>query len=321
MKSVKVKLNLSWEEIALKVGVSGRTLRDWQREILLGRKEILSKLSRLSGASLPPVIEERKEWWNTRAWSKRASKIRMEMYGPPGTPEGRSKGGTASQLRRTTNPELYKNSLIIFKNRFNYPLESPELAEFIGIMLGDGGVSRNQIKITLDMNVDKEYASVVRNMIKNLFGKDPSIYVRKDFNALTICLTGVDLVNYLVSKGLCIGSKMRANIGLPKWIKSNPTYSKLCIRGLVDTDGCLFIHKYRFKEKNEYRYKNICFVSAIPKLMDDVRKQFKLLGYSPKGKGTKLFLYNQREAIRYLDEIGTSNPKNFIRWGISDKIT
>lgn len=320
MRAVKVKLGYSWEEVASKVGVSGRTLRDWQREILLGNKEILLKLSRLGGVSLPPIVEERQEWWNTRAWSKRASRIRMQMYGPPGTPEGRSKGGMISQLRRTTNPELYKNSLIIFKNRFNYPLESPKLAEFIGIMLGDGGTSKDQIKITLDINVDKEYASVVRNMIKDLFGKNPSIYVRKDANALTICLSGVDVVSYLVSKGICIGSKMKANIGIPEWIKSNPIYSKSCIRGLIDTDGCLFIHKYKFKEKNEYRYKNICFVSAIPKLMSDVKEQLQLLGYTPKGKGTKLFLYNQIEAKRYLDEIGTSNPKNFIRWGINNKI-
>lgn len=320
MRAVKAKLGYSWEEVASKVGVSGRTLRDWQREILIGNKEILLKLSRLGGVSLPPVVEEREEWWNTRAWSKKASMIRIKMYGPPGTPEGRSKGGKISQLKRMLNPEQYKGTGITIKNVFSCPPESSKLAEFIGIMLGDGGISKDQVKISLDMNVDKEYAVIVVGLIQELFGKNPSVYTRKDFNVLTICLTGVNLVNYLVNKGLCVGSKMKANIGIPEWIKSDQSYSKSCIRGLVDTDGCLFIHKYRFKEKQEYRYKNICFVSAIPRLMADVREQLHLLGYTPKGKGVKLFLYNQHEANRYLNEIGTSNPKNLIRWRVNNKI-
>lgn len=315
MKAVKARIGDSWEEIASKAGVSGRTLRDWQREVIFGKKEVLSKLSRLSGVSLPPIVEERKEWWNTRAWSKRANKIRMKLYGPPGTPEGRSKGGKISQLHRKLYPEKYIGTRVILKNKFRFPENSTNLAEFMGIMLGDGGMSKDQIKITLDRNADGEYALVVRKMAKDLFGKNPSIYIRKECNALTICLTGVDLVDYLVNKGLCIGSKMKANIGIPEWIKFNLTYSKLCIRGLVDTDGCLFIHKYKLKEK-EYRYKNICFVSYIPNLMADVKEQLQLLGYTPKGKGTRLFLYNQNEAIKYFREIGTSNPKNVKRWKI-----
>ena len=300
LEKVKYKLASSWSDIASEVGVSGRTLRDWKREVLLGNKDVLLELSKLSGVLLPIIIEEKEEWWNTKAWSTKASKIRMRIYGPPGTPEGRSKGGKMSQLRRAANPEIYKDSLILFKNRFNYPAESPELAEFVGIMLGDGGTTKDQIKITLDINVDKEYAFTVRKMAKNLFGKDPSVYIRKEYNALTICLTGVDIVNYLVNKGLCIGSKIKANIGIPEWIKINPAYSRRCIRGLVDTDGCLFMHKHRFKEKIEYKYRNICFVSVIPRLMSDVRNQLSILGFTPKGKGAQLFLYNQNEARRYL---------------------
>lgn len=320
MEAVKEKLGCRWEEIAIKVGVSGRTLRDWQREALLGKKEALSKLSSLSGIPLPPVIKEREEWWNTRAWSKKASNVRMKIYGPPGTPEGRSKGGKISQLRRTLYPELYRGTGVIVKNSFLYPHESTKFAEFVGIMLGDGGISKDQIKISLDMNTDKEYVPVVMELIQELFGKTPSLYNRKKFNVSTICLTGVNLVNYLIRKGLCVGSKMKANVGIPRWIKSDSNYSKSCIRGLVDTDGCLFIHKYKHKQREqEYGYRNICFVSAIPKLMTDVKEQLQLLGYSPKGKGIKLFLYNQQETLRYLREIGTSNPKNYFRWRLSER--
>lgn len=110
---------------------------------------------------------------------EKASNIRMKMYGPPGTPEGRSKGGKISQLKRTLNPEQYRGIGVIVRNSFNYPSESSKLAEFIGIMLGDGGVSKDQIKISLDMNADKEYVIIVMKLIQELFGKKPSLYNRK----------------------------------------------------------------------------------------------------------------------------------------------
>lgn len=313
MKAVKAKLGYSWEEIASKAGVSGRTLRDWQREILLGKKEILSKLSRLSGVSLPLIVEEREEWWNTRAWSKKASIIRMKMYGPPGTPEGRVKGGKMSQLYRKLYPERYMGTNVVLRNTFNFPENTVALAEFIGIMLGDGGVGKYQAIITLDAKADKEYVNYVVSLMNSLFGVKPSLYLKKE-NVVAIHISGVELIGFLLTKGLCIGSKLRANIGLPDWIIENLNYSKACIRGLVDTDGCFFKHKYQVREK-QYEYKKIAFVSYIPRLITDVKKQLLLLGFNPKIQGEKrLFLYNQSEAMRYLEEIGTSNPKNLERW-------
>ena len=100
LNSVKERLGFSWEDIASDFGLSGRTLRDWRSETLLGQKEVLMRLSEKAGIPLPPVIEEKEEWWSARAWSEKANVIRMKMYGPPGTPEGRSKGGKISQLNR-----------------------------------------------------------------------------------------------------------------------------------------------------------------------------------------------------------------------------
>lgn len=130
----------------------------------------------------------------------------------------------------------------------------------------------------------------------------------------SICISGSDFINYLVEKVLCVGSKLKANIGIPTWIKRNDEYSKACIRGLIDTDGCFFKHSYETKGKL-YEYRRISFVSYIPQLMTDVNKQFLLLGFSPKIQdGKRLFLYNQNESIRYFKEIGTSNQKNIDRW-------
>lgn len=312
LNSVKEKLGFSWENIASDFGLSGRTLRDWRNEKLLGQGNVLIKLSKKAGIFLPPVIEEKEEWWSARAWSARASVIRMKMYGPPGTPAGRSKGGKMSQLYRKLYPERYICTNVVLRNTFNFPENSVALAEFIGIMLGDGGVGKYQAVITLGAKADKGYVNYVVSLMNSLFGVKPSLFKRE--NVVAIHISGIELIEFLLTKGLCIGSKLRANIGLPDWIIENLDYSKACIRGLVDTDGCFFKHKYQVREK-QYEYKKIAFVSYIPQLMADVRKQLLLLGFNPKIQGEKrLFLYNQSEAMRYLEEIGTSNPKNSERW-------
>lgn len=235
------------------------------------------------------------------------------MYGPPGTPEGRSKGGKQSQLYRKLYPERYRGTHVILRNVFKYPKNSTAFAEFIGIMLGDGGIGKYQAIITLDAKADREYIPYVVNLMHSLFGVKPSLYTKRK-NVVAIHLSGIELINFLVSKGLCVGSKLRANIGLPTWIKESLNFSRACIKGLVDTDGCFFKHQYRINGK-QYAYKKIAFVSYISKLMADVKKQLDLLGFHPKVQGKKrLFLYNQDEAVRYLEEIGTSNPKNRERW-------
>lgn len=313
MSAVKEKFACSWEEIGNRVGLSARTLRDWRREVLLGKKETLQRFSLLTGFPLPHIIEERDEWWNAKKWQREANKIRLKIHGPPGTPAGRSKGGRNSQLRRKLYPERYAGSGIILGKTFNFPSDSVELAEFIGIMLGDGGVSKEQIKITLHRTDDQEYARYVCDMITRLFGVKASVYTYKNVNVSTICISGVELVKFLVKKGLCIGSKKRANIGLPNWVKTKREYIRASIRGLIDTDGCFFVHKYKVKNKM-YEYKKIGFVSYISQLMLDVQEGLLMLGFHPKRSGVRLFLYNQREALCYLQEVGTSNPKNIARW-------
>lgn len=319
MMEVKEKLACSWEEIGTQVGLCARTLRDWQREVLLGNKEVLQRLSSLSGATLPIIIEEREEWWNAKKWQKEANRIRLKIHGPPGTPEGRSKGGKISQMRRRLYPERYTGMGVTLRKKLHIPAKSIQLAELIGILLGDGGISKEQVKITLNLIDDKEYLGFVCKLLLQLFEMKASIYTDKKYHVNTICISSVELVEFLTRNGLCIGSKKKANVGMPSWIKDRSDYSKACIRGLVDTDGCFFIHKYKVNNKM-YEYKKINFVSYIPQLMSDVEKQLKLLGFTPKVKGVRLFLYNQQEALRYLTEIGTSNPKNYFRWKLPESM-
>lgn len=90
--------------------------------------------------NLPQNIKILPEYWSVKKASRLGALRRIELYGNPGTPEGRRKGGLNTQKKFRSDPRIAKRIGFILRKKIKYPKESPALAEFIGIMLGDGGV-------------------------------------------------------------------------------------------------------------------------------------------------------------------------------------
>ena len=87
-----------------------------------------------------------------------------------------------------------------FRKTFAKPEPSALFAEFLGMMLGDGGVGPYQITIALNAITDAEYADFVVDVIEQIFGLIPSKKTRK--NACIIVVSSVELVEFLCQKGL-----------------------------------------------------------------------------------------------------------------------
>ena len=89
-------------------------------------------------------------------------------------------------------------------------------------------------------------------------------------------------------------------------------YSAACLRGLMDTDGGVFLHKYRVNGKI-YSYKKICFTNRSVPLLDFVEETLLRLGFNPKKilkvENKKVWLYNSNEVEEYLGLVGTSNQR------------
>lgn len=191
------------------------------------------------------------------------------------------------------------------------PKHSVRLAEFFGIMIGDGGINNPwQATITLNVIKDRHFALYVKKMIKELFGIIPSSFVYKTSNALRILVNGVSLVDFLVSEGLPRGNKLRAGLKIPPWILKNRQYSYACVRGLVDTDGCMFVHIHAVAGKV---YKNIglTFSSRSPELIGQVAAILEKSGIMPHVslRGTDIYVYRKGAVERYLKIFGSSNAR------------
>src|SRR3989344_180675 len=191
------------------------------------------------------------------------------------------------------------------------PKQSSRLAEFMGIMLGDGGINNLwQANITVNAVKDANYAHHISKMCAYLFGIAPTIRKRKDRQALVISLASTSVVDFLVKQGLSRGNKLKQGLKIPPWILSKSTYRKACVRGLVDTDGCLFIHTHKIRRKV---YKNIgfSFTSYSPELIFQtatILEEFGIMPHITK-RGQNIYLYQSNAVAKYLKIFNTSNRR------------
>ncbi len=186
----------------------------------------------------------------------------VELYDNPGTLAGRSKGGKKTTDFFRENPELARKAGFVIRKEIKYPVRCVELAELIGVILGDGGLPGNhQLIISFNSKTDKEYSVFLGNVLKKLFSINSHIHPRKNCNGADIVVSSSNLIDFLLKQGLVAGNKVRNQVDIPHWIYDKVAYQKACVRGLIDTDGSFYCHKYNSNGKN-YNYLKLCFASA-----------------------------------------------------------
>lgn len=311
---LKSKLNAnSLSEIA---GVSPRTIRDWKREKFNITERAVSEFCNvfdILGPKNKTILINK--WQRMRLKTcKNGGVACFKKYGNPGTPEGRKKGGIR------TLAILREKGVIPKCNKYLLPKHhSIRLAEFVGIVLGDGGITNEKLTITLNSEADHEYINYVTELGNYLFGSKPKTRRKMNDKAIDLNYYGVQLIKYLIKLGLKVGNKVKQQVGVPDWVYSSNQYKLACTRGLMDTDGGVFIHKYIVNGKL-YSYKNICFSNQSLPLLRFVYGTLKEVGLTPKIKdkieNKKVWLYNTNEVGQYLEIVGSSNQRLLKKGGV-----
>ncbi|MBI2590958.1 MAG: helix-turn-helix transcriptional regulator [Candidatus Blackburnbacteria bacterium] len=309
-KSIRESSGLSANELAGFCKVSPRTIRDWSRAKFTPSELAVLFLSKKFSVELPIGVKVVDDFWYGLKGSRKGALRRMELYGPPGTPEGRHKGGIISQLKRKQNPKKYRLLNCNLRKKFNLR-KSAELAEAIGIILGDGCITANQVRITVSKSVDYLFAKNIQSLFLKVFGEKPSWHTYPRTNVILLTISGTNLVKKLKSIGLVQGNKVRQQVEIPDWIWLKTEFQKACIRGLMDTDGGCYFHTH---QTNGLLYKNfgLCFTNHSFPLVEGVYKMLKSLDlkcyFGRQGKA--VYIYDFNHIQRYFSLIGSSNPKN-----------
>lgn len=201
-----------------------------------------------------------------------------------------------------------------FRNKILIPDENVRLAEFYGIMLGDGNstkikgykVGTYMIRIVGDSVKDKDYLfNYVKPLIDNLFNINSKLGEFNSSNAVFVQAHGIELVNFLESKGFKPGNKIKNKLKIPEWIKKEENYLRACLRGLYDTDGSV----YKITNQNSYQ---ICFTNYNLSLLKDVRDSLLKLGINCSNISKHdLYITKKSELRKFLKLIGFSNNRHF----------
>src|SRR3989338_8667009 len=148
-------------------------------------------------------------------------------------------------------------------------------------MIGDGGINNEwQANVTLNTDADADYVLFVSELMKKLFNVSPAIRPRLTRRATIVSLASTTIVDFLVKNGLSRGNKLMQGLRIPRWILAQKTYKIACVRGLVDTDGCLVLHKHKVTG-GTYKNLYLSFSSGSPELLGQVAQIFIDLGLMP----------------------------------------
>jgi len=218
------------------------------------------------------------------------------------------------------------------KTEVLFPKKSSELAEFVGIMLGDGNINitklkskpnsyNHSVRIIGHKKDDKEYLlNYIASLTKKLFGIKFRAYRPKEGNTLLLKNGCKDIVKILNYYGLKDGNKMKNKTKIPEWVFESKKYLKTCIRGLIDTDGCVCPITGRNYSYIWFKTSNLGLKDTFSKAMEildfRIAKWYKDEKMTIYGKGTSYQTYigSKKHISKYYKEIGFSNKKHIMRF-------
>jgi len=178
--------------------------------------------------------------------------------------------------------------------------KSRKLAEYLGVVLGDGNISKfpRTERIIISCN-SKNIGFIKRYSLftEELFNKKPT--VSKVWNANNV---RISLYQKNISMRLEVPSGNRNNykFKIPDWILKNNNYLISLLRGLYEAEGSLSIHA------KTYTY-NFQFRNVNQNLLKAVENGLRILGYHPEVR---------KDAIRLRKKIEVAKFKELIKFRI-----
>ncbi len=193
-----------------------------------------------------------------------------------------------------------------------------DLAELIGICLGDGHLSRYYFAIFGDKTKDTTYLQYhVKPLIHSTLGITPKFKTnRPDENFLVVnSAAGTRALNRL---GLPYGDKIANHARIPKWILLRKSFLVACLRGLIDTDGCVYGFKRSPPARGSKAIISFEFGSGSH-ISEDVYNALLKLHYNPRMMKHKneCRLTMNKDIERFMTQIKPAHNKhhnNYARW-------
>ncbi len=177
------------------------------------------------------------------------------------------------------------------KIKSDYPAfrKNGDLAELIGVVLGDGSIGvfpRTESLAIFSNSNNSGFIKRYSKLIEKIFHKKPRLTKHgKNTNCIRI-----RLYEKKISKRLNIptGKRKDLKIVIPSWILKNKKYLKRYLRGLYEAEGSFCVHK------PTYTYKFL-FSNRNESLLRNVHKGLEILGFHPHTSKNQIQVSKKKE--------------------------
>jgi hypothetical protein len=177
------------------------------------------------------------------------------------------------------------------RTRFPGLPKNGDLAELIGVILGDGHIEkfpRTERLLISSNSGNRGFVERYASLVGKLFKKKPYVYKQSNQNC-----TRISLYEKKISTRLGIPSGSRKNIAIvvPSWITNKKSHIIRYLRGLYEAEGSYSIHK------PTYTYKFV-FSNTNQALLKNVRKLLKVLGFSSHSDSLRVQISKRNEVMK-----------------------
>lgn len=189
------------------------------------------------------------------------------------------------------------------------------LAEFYGILIGDGCISKfkHQGKIHYAIRIDgnsltdiQYYNNYLKSLIKRIINREIRVKFRKVGNCIFIMFEYKDFAIFLNSYvGFPFGKK--GEVSINQEFMKNQQYLIATLRGLFDTDGCLYFTKNNSKNRSypiiELSTHSKSLLNQLYWVLSKLQFRVKISHFKDSVK-----LHGKDNLIKFMQLIGTNHP-------------
>jgi hypothetical protein len=200
-----------------------------------------------------------------------------------------------------------------------------DLCEFVGAIIGDGcvdsytkksGKSSYHISFTGDPVLDKSYlCETMPKLISKLFNVRARPIFRKTQNGLVLNIYSKKVFSLLTKRfNFPIGSKTLSVKILNEIIEGGDRFIYSTIRGIADTDGCVFLDKRKAYKKPYARIHLVTYSRPLFEQLKEIfGKEFSIYfreSMAEVNMRYDIVIYGNRQLKKWMDLIGFSNERH-----------
>lgn len=200
------------------------------------------------------------------------------------------------KLRKIDNFRVWRDRMKAegkIKSEYHLLPKNEDLAELIGVVLGDGHIWKYERTEELSIFSNANNPGFIKRyskLIDIVFNKKPTVRPHSKQNCIRI-----RIYEKLISKrlGVPISPRLHKKIDIPLWISKNKKYVIRYLRGLYEAEGSHSIHLPTYTYKVHFSNRNESMLKNVFKLVSR-------LGFHPHESKYAIQLSRKDEVLRFI---------------------